>query len=191
MPRGLLDLMHAQRGHFAFESGFHGDLRLDLDGFFAEPRVVAPFVEQLAELVRPLDPEVVCGPFTGGALVAYRIAELLGAGFLGSERVEPPTRDGLYPYRYRLGGPPTRAAERCMVVVDDVVNAGSAVGATLTALLDVGATPVGIATILTLGAPAADMAATLGVPLVATAREEISLWEPQDCALCAQGSPLT
>ena len=38
MGGGLLDLIPAHRGHFAYTSGDHGDLWLDLDALFAHPR---------------------------------------------------------------------------------------------------------------------------------------------------------
>lgn len=38
----LVRLAELRRGHFALESGHHGDLWLDLDRLFVEPWVVAP-----------------------------------------------------------------------------------------------------------------------------------------------------
>ena len=42
--RGLLDLIPAHHGHFAYTSGDHGDLWLDLDALFAHPRRLRPYV---------------------------------------------------------------------------------------------------------------------------------------------------
>ena len=61
------DLVRARRGHFAFPSGFHGDLWLELDVLFAAPREVAPLAAELA--ARLPDADVVCGPMSGGALL--------------------------------------------------------------------------------------------------------------------------
>ncbi|MFP5022423.1 orotate phosphoribosyltransferase [Pseudonocardia phyllosphaerae] len=186
MAVSVLDRMRSERGHFVFESGLHGDLWLDLDDFFARPDRVTPLLDDLAERLRPIGADVVVGPCTGGALVAYGVAERLGLRFVGAERVETPA-DGV---GYRLAASRDLRG-RGAVVVDDAINAGSATGATLRALAEHGVRPVGIAAFLVLGGGAARMAERVGVPLVALAEETISTWPPQDCPLCADRCPVT
>lgn len=43
IERDLLEAVAAAPGHFVYESGHHGDLRLDLDGLLGE-RHAAPFL---------------------------------------------------------------------------------------------------------------------------------------------------
>jgi len=43
----VLDLLAIPHGHFRFESGYHGEIWLDLDRLFANPRRIAPSVREL------------------------------------------------------------------------------------------------------------------------------------------------
>jgi orotate phosphoribosyltransferase len=98
---------------------------------------------------------------------------------------------GLYAATYRL---PDALAVRLpglrVAVVDDVVNAGSAVRATLAALTSAGAQPVALGALLALGATPAAVAAAVGLPLEAVATRENQIWEPEHCPLCARREPL-
>ena len=98
--------MGAQRVHLALESGLPGDLLLDLDAFFHRPVEVAHHLGALAALIEPLGAEVVCGPLTGGALVAWAVAERLGLGFAATEREPEPSEVGPFPNQYWLTGQP-------------------------------------------------------------------------------------
>lgn len=40
MEAALLDLLEVRRGHFRYESGYHGDIWLDLDRLFAKPHAL-------------------------------------------------------------------------------------------------------------------------------------------------------
>ena len=46
--RCAVDLLPIRRGHFRFESGYHGEIWLDLDRLFADPRRIAPLARELA-----------------------------------------------------------------------------------------------------------------------------------------------
>jgi orotate phosphoribosyltransferase len=186
----VLALMSARTGHFPLESGHHGDLWLELDTMFWEPAALEPLAHRLAERIRPHAPEVVCGPLVGGAFVAQLVAARLGVRFCHTERAS--TGDGgLYAATYRL---PAAQAARLpglrVAVVDDVVNAGSAVRATLAALTSAGAQPVALGALLALGATPAAVAAAVGLPLEALSTRENQIWEPEHCPLCARREPL-
>jgi orotate phosphoribosyltransferase len=186
---GLLGLMSARTGHFPLESGHHGELWLELDALFWQPAAVEPFADRVADLVRPHAPDVVCGPLVGGAFLAHLVAARLGARFCHTERRS--TGDGLYSATYRLpDAHATRLAGLRVAVVDDVVNAGSAVRATLAALTEAGARPVALAALLALGTTPAAVAASAGLPLEAVATRENEIWEPRHCPRCANGEPL-
>ncbi|HVX47336.1 MAG TPA: phosphoribosyltransferase family protein [Mycobacteriales bacterium] len=166
----------ARRGHFAFESGYHGRLWLDLDLLLSEPARIAPVVRVLARLLRPDRPEIVCGPMSGGALVAYRVAEQLGCGFAYADRVPDTT--------YRI--PPVmrrHCAGRRVAIVDDVVNAGSAVMATARELPDAVICAIGALLVLGDGPD-------VTVPLRSPARIANELWRPEHCPDCAAGLAL-
>jgi orotate phosphoribosyltransferase len=168
---GLLDLVPAQRGHFAYTSGDHGDLWLDLDALFVRPRRLRPYVAALVDLLPPCD--VVCGPLTGGAYLAELVADATDTRFAWTEG-------------RTLTGP---VAGRRVVIVDDAINAGSAVSAAAEATTTAGAAQVvAVAALLTLGAAPATVA---GVPVCSLATVPSQLWPPATCPACAAGAPLS
>jgi orotate phosphoribosyltransferase len=175
-------LLVERAGHFRFESGHHGDRWLDLDALFLRPRELRPLVAELARRLTTHGVDVVCGPLVGGAFVALAVAEELGVAFCYAEgtaagyRVPPGIRSDL--------------RGRAVAVVDDVVNAGSAVRAVGDDLRACGARPTAIGALLVLGDAADRVAAGEGVPLEALARRDGRLWIPEACPLCAAGVPL-
>jgi orotate phosphoribosyltransferase len=78
-----------------------------------------------------------------------------------------------------------------VAVVNDVINAGSAVRGTLATLAECGAQPVAIGTLAIYGESAGQLAARHAVPLEALASFPSQIWEPKACPLCARGVPLT
>jgi orotate phosphoribosyltransferase len=186
----LAALLPARRGHFRYESGHHGDLWLDLPRLYRDPGAVRRFAEQLAERLRPHRPEAVCGPLVEGAFVALQVAESLSLPFSYSERFDT-GEDRLFPVRYRV--PDALRDElrgRRMAVVNDVVNAGSAVGGTLDDLAACAARPVAIATLAVLGERAEALAAERGVALEALLTLPHRIQAPGACDDCARGVPL-
>jgi orotate phosphoribosyltransferase len=185
----VLALMSARTGHFPLESGHHGDLWLELDAMFWEPATLEPLAHRLAERIRPHAPDVVCGPLVGGAFLAQLVAARLGVRFCHTQRASSGD-GGLYAATYRL---PDALAVRLpglrVAVVDDVVNAGSAVRATLAALTSAGAQPVALGALLALGTTPAAVAAAVDLPLEALATRENQIWEPEHCPLCARREP--
>jgi orotate phosphoribosyltransferase len=184
----VLDAASMTRGHFRYESGHHGDLWLDLETLFVDPRRARRWAAALARRAAAARPEIVCGPLTGGAFLAQLIAVELGADFVFAERLV--LADGSV--RYRIPDPLRGTMRgRRVLLADDAVNAGSAVLSTLTDLLRCGAEPAGFACLLTLGEAASRIAAQHGAPLFRLAALERGMWQPRDCPLCAAGTPLT
>lgn len=116
----ILAAVAAARGHICYESGHHGDLWLDLDRLLVDARGLYRWSRGLARQATGCRPQVVCGPQPGGAE--------LGTGFVYSERIVVAGE----PARYHLP-PPLREAVRGrrLLLVDDAVNAGSALARTL------------------------------------------------------------
>jgi orotate phosphoribosyltransferase len=184
----VLELLSGRRGHFLLESGHHGDLWLDLETLCLHParaRAVA------AELVGPLSElkvDAICGPLVEGAFVGLLVALELGVRFVYSERFARPAEGGLFPAGYRIPGPLRAGLQgRRVAIVNDVINAGSALKGTFADLEDCGAVVVGIGALLVLGGAAGAFAADKGVPLHSLAALPNTLWAPSDCPLCASG----
>jgi orotate phosphoribosyltransferase len=188
----VLDLLPFRSGHFRFESGHHGDSWLDLERLCLRPKTLARLAVQLAERLERQRIEVVCAPLVEGAFVGVMVAAELDVPFTYSERLAPDPAGGLFPHRYRVPEVlrPSLAGKR-VAIVNDVINAGSAVRGTLLDLEDRGANPVVIGTLAVLGDPASRLAADHRVALETLTAVPYSIWPPADCPLCARNVPLS
>ncbi len=187
----LVSLLAPRAGHFLLESGHHGDLWLDLELLCLHPSRIRPFVTELTGRLAKLDIEAVCGPLVEGAFVAMMVAAELDVEFTYSERIEEPGRSGLFPVTYRIARAlRAKVRGKRVAVVNNVINAGSAVRGTCADLRTCGAVTVGIGALLVLGSSGVDYAAEKNVPLETVEAVPNELWLPSECPLCASGVPL-
>jgi orotate phosphoribosyltransferase len=119
------------------------------------------------------------------------VAEDLEVEFFYAERfVESPVTS-LYPVSYRL---PEAQRERVrgkrVAIVNDVINAGSAVRGAFADLVDCGAQPVALGALLVLGSKASEFTVEWNMPLETLASLKNDLWLPSECPLCGHGVPL-
>lgn len=188
-----MDLLSGRNGHFQLESGHHGELWLDLDTLFLRPARLAPFIDDLAHrLAAAVGPDAVCGPLLGGGLIASVVATTLDLELYVAEPVARAGGGGEL-FRARYGVPEAtrdRLRGRRVAVVDDVMNAASAVRATVNDLRSAGADVVAIGALLVLGSSAGEYADHERFELVHVAAAENRIWEPRACPLCAAGQPL-
>jgi orotate phosphoribosyltransferase len=187
----LLGLLTGRRGHFHLESGHHGDWWFDLDPLFLRPTRLRRFAAALALRFADLAIEAVCGPLVGGAFLAQAVAAELDVEFYHTQRVATTGCAGLYSANYRL--PDTlrhRIGGKRVAIVDDAINAGSAVRATYLDLQASGARPAAVGALLVLGRLAAQLADGWNVPLAGIAHLPNELWRPEACPLCASRMPL-
>ena len=191
MEQAILNPLSARKGHFLMESGHHGERWFDLELLCHQPREVQPFAVTLAERLSAFDVDAVCGPLVEGAFVGLMVASQLGCAFAYSERVSQPAEDGLYPVGYRVPHALRRSlVHKRIAIVNDVINAGSAVKGTFADLQRCDAHVVAIGALLVLGDEAARFAAENGVSLLSLATLENNLWTAGECPLCAAGVPL-
>lgn len=187
MRRDLAELLHERRGHFEYESKHHGDRWLELERLFLRPDKVRPLARELASRVSAHRPEIVCGPLVEGAFVGLLVAEELGLEFIYAERLAEPGGE----VSYRVPAALRQVEGRRVTVVNDVVNAGSAVGGALEDLIQCGARPVALATLLALGERPRRLAQENKLPIETLAHEPVNLWAPKECPLCAAGEAVT
>jgi orotate phosphoribosyltransferase len=192
MPHNLLSLLSAHKGHFRLESGHHGDVWLELESLFLHPERLQPFVTALAEVLSRYEIQGVCGPLAGGAFLAQGLATELKVAFTYTERVAASEQGGLYTTQYRLpAGLRQSVKGKRIALVDDVVNAGSALRATLEEVRRYGAIPVVAGVLLVLGSKGIEILKGEGLPVEALASMEANLWAPEACPLCERGVELT
>jgi orotate phosphoribosyltransferase len=186
----LRELVRVREGHFLLESGHHGPLWLELDGLFLHPERVTPLADALADRLGPFAGDVVCGPLVGGALLAQHLATRLRTMYVYSERTSH-TPGALLSATYEVPivqRPALRDAR--VVIVDNVVNAGSATRSTIAAVRAAGGHPVALAAMLRLGTAAAQLATQEDIELISLSAWPSTLWEPATCPRCAAGIPL-
>jgi orotate phosphoribosyltransferase len=117
---------------------------------------------------------------------------VLDLPFAYSERLPRDVDTGLFSFRYQLpAGLRRLVAGRRVAIVNDVINAGSAVRGTLDDLRTAGANPVVIGALAVLGRPASQLAAENALALESIVELENEIWTPAECPLCAQNVPLT
>lgn len=191
MQEQVAQLLPTRQGHFVFESGHHGELWLDLELLLLHPERVQPLAEALAHRLRAHQVAAVCGPLVEGAFVGLMVATSLRVPFSYAEPVRDHGAAGLFPVSYPIPKalrPELRGAR--VAIVNDVINAGSAVRGTLAALKQCGAQPVAIGTLAVYGRAASELAAAHGVALETLASFPNRIWEPGACPLCANAVPL-
>ena len=175
-------------GHFAYESGAHGDCWLELELLFTHPPRLQQAGARLAERLRPHRVDFVCGPLAGGAFVAQAVAAALGAEFVFAE-ARPAAPGG--PARYAIPRALHAAcAGRRAAIVDDAINAGWAVGACAREIAALGGTVEAIGSLIVREPAIGELSGTLGRPVEALLAIPWSLWAVSACPLCRAGVPL-
>jgi orotate phosphoribosyltransferase len=191
MQKNLLSLLPVQRGHFRLESGHHGDLWLDLELLCLRPRHIRQLTTELANRLEAHKVEAVCGPLVEGAFVGLEVAAELDIEFSYAERIVSTQSNELFAVQYRLPDALRSAVRgKRVVIVNDVINAGSAVRGTFADLIACGAQPIAVAALLVLGSSALNWTAEHGMALEILASAPNPLWLPTECPLCSSGVPL-
>ena len=192
MDNEVLQLFETRRGHFRLESGHHGDLWLEIPLAFLRPGRVRPHAQRLARALGGHRIEAICGPLVEGAFLGQMVAEELDVEFCFAEQFARPSKDGLFPVGYRIPAAlRSRIRGKRVAVIDDAINAGSAVRGAIEDLKTCGAQLAAVGALLRLGDRAEDLARAEAAPLVTLTRlESANLWSPAECPLCRAGTPL-
>jgi orotate phosphoribosyltransferase len=149
-------------GHFRLTSGLHSNGYMQCAKVLQFPDHAAALGRALADLVRPLAPDVVLSPALGGLIIGHEVARGLGVRAIFAERV-----DGALALRRGFA---LATAER-VLIVEDVVTTGGSTRETMEVARAAGATVVGAAAIVNRGG-----AIDLGVPFHALATVSFPTW---------------
>ena len=164
-------------GHFLLKSGRHAARYLEKFLVLQHPAIGVELCRRLAEALTPYSPTLVVGPTTGGVLLSFETARQLARG-VRAAFAEPVSEGG----RALRRGWPVAADER-VVVVDDILTTGASLVETLEAVRAAGVEPLAAAVLVDRSVAPVE----LGIALHALGRIEIPSWEPEECALCAEG----
>ncbi len=170
-------------GHFRLTSGLHSPEYLQCARVLQYPAHAELFGQALAQRLKVLTPGMKIGlvvsPAMGGLIIGHEVARALGTPFLFTER-GPDTKMTL---RRGFSVEPGATA----AVIEDVVTTGGSTREVITLLRELGAIPVAAGSIIDRSGGKAAMA---GVPFAALATLEVQTYSPENCPLCATGSPV-
>jgi orotate phosphoribosyltransferase len=132
----------------------------------------------IAERFRDDEPQLVAGPTTGGIILSYEVARLLGLRGIFAETADGGGRE------FRRGFQIARG-ERTLVV-DDVLTTGGSVRDVVEAVHRSGGEPIGVAVLVDRSGGRTDF----GVPFFACIELDLPVYEEGACPLCEAQTPL-
>jgi orotate phosphoribosyltransferase len=174
--------------HFVYISGDHGSGWVDKDAIFVDLARVRTLGELLAAAVRDLKPDYLCGPATGGLIVAQWTAAALGLPAVFADHDTTKTAGELRGRFVLRRGYDRLVAGRRVLVVDDVVNSGHSIRETIGALRAAGGEVVGAAALVHRGN--VDCAGLDAPEYRYLLEHDIPEWPAEDCPLCKAGVPI-
>ncbi|MCE2938848.1 MAG: orotate phosphoribosyltransferase, partial [Fimbriimonadaceae bacterium] len=151
------------RGHFVLTSGRHSDVYFEKFRVLEQPDVLSALCTRIAETYRDAKIDVVAGPTTGGIIIAFEVARLLGVKSLYIE-----SENGIKTIRRGA----TVAPGARVLVVDDVLTTGLSVRETIQCVQQAGGDVVAASVLIDRSAPNTD----LGVEWTAAYKVEAQTW---------------
>jgi orotate phosphoribosyltransferase len=165
-------------GHFKLASGNHSPVYAEKFRLLEQPSQTEALCRMIAEWAKPLGPELVAGPTTGGIIISYEVARLLGIRGIFAEQANGGGR------AFRRGF--TISPGERTLIVDDVLTTGGSVREVLDAVRDLGGDVAGVAVLIDRTGGKAHFDA----PFFACLTLDLETYEPADCPLCANDVPL-
>jgi orotate phosphoribosyltransferase len=176
-----------ENDHFVYISGDHGSGWIDKDAIYPHTERIEQLSRRLAQLVRDLRLEVVCGPATGGLIIAEWVGHELGILATFTEHDTPRPGELRGRFILRRGYDHVVAGKR-VFVVDDIVNTGHSIRQTIEAVRGAGGTVTAAGTLVNRGNVGAK---EIGVEnLIYLLEYKIPAWPAADCPLCRDGVPV-
>ncbi len=176
-----------QDDHFVYISGDHGSGWIDKDAIYPHTERIEQLSRRLAQLARDLRLDVVCGPATGGLIIAEWVGHELGILATFTEHDTPGPGELRGRFVLRRGYDHLVSGKR-VFVVDDIVNTGHSIRQTIDAVRGAGGTVVAAGTLVNRGNVGAK---EIGVDnLVYLLEYKIPAWPAADCPLCRRGVPV-
>lgn len=164
-------------GHFRLSSGLHSPGYLQCALVLQHPRDAEALGAALGNLVRSLGAQTVISPALGGVVIGQEVGRALGVRAIFAERA-----DGTLTLRRGFS---LEAGEK-VIVVEDVVTTGGSTRETMDVARASGAVVVGACSIVDRSGGNQG----LDVPFHALLKMDVQTYQPDDCPLCKQGSPV-
>ncbi len=173
------------KGHFRLTSGLHSPEYLQCALVLQHPQHAERLGQAMAEKLRLSEngtshagADTVVAPAMGGLIIGHEVARALGLRSIFTER----DSDGKMVLRRGFS---VRPGERC-VVIEDVITTGGSTKEVVELLQAIGAVVLAAGSIIDRSGGRAEV----GVPRVALVAMEVKAWKPEECPLCAAGTPV-
>lgn len=184
----LKEVQAWQSGHFLLSSGMHSNEYIQCQKLLQYPRHGLLFAEALVQriLAGGLKPTAVVGPALGAVHWELLVALALDRALLSDEPVR-----GIFAERPDGNtfdirrGVELKAGEK-VLVVEDVTTTGGSARKVVELVRKLGAEPVAVGAIIDRSGGKAEF----DVPFVSLIQMSLETYNPDDCPLCKQGSPL-
>jgi orotate phosphoribosyltransferase len=177
-----------ENDHFVYISGDHGSGWIDKDAIYPHTERIEQLCRDMAKVVRAWGAEAVCGPATGGLIIAEWTAHELGVLSLFAEHDPTPQKGALRGRFVLRRGYGHVVSGKRVLVVDDIVNTGLSLRQTAEAVRGRGGRVIGAACLVSRGNVDA---AGLSVDRFAYLLEvKIPAWPAAECKLCKSGVPI-
>ncbi|SHE61428.1 orotate phosphoribosyltransferase [Seinonella peptonophila] len=166
-----------KQGHFLLSSGRHSKQYMQCALLLQYPQEAKETGKALAGLFDDLSIDTVVGPALGGVIIAHEVAHALQVRCLFTER-----KEGEMQLRR---GFEVKPGER-ILVIEDVVTTGGSVKEVIRLLEEQGAEIVAVGSII----DRSNGKHNFSVPYRALTAIEIESYDPSECPLCRQGTPV-
>ena len=164
-------------GHFKLASGKHSLIYIEKFRLLERPSQTESLCRMIADWARPHEPQLIAGPTTGGVIISYEVARLLGAKGIFAE-----SDNGGRAFKRGF----QIAKGECVLIVDDVLSTGGSLRDVIDAVRREGGEPVGIAVLVDRTAGSTDF----GLPFFACLSLEVAAYDADDCPGCRAGTLL-
>jgi orotate phosphoribosyltransferase len=165
-------------GHFRLSSGLHSGGYLQCALVLQHGAHAEALGQALAATLRDTGASTVLSPALGGLIIGHEVGRGLGVRAIFAER-----QDGTLTLRRGFALSPGEK----VVVIEDVVTTGGSTRETIAVAEAAGATVVAAGSII----DRSGGASSVGVPFHALASVSFPTHQPDDCAMCAEGMPVT
>lgn len=184
IEKTLKDNNVLKTGHFLLSSGLHSGKYFEKFRILENPTLVKMFDEIIAERFKNRDISIVCGPTTGGVIIAYELAREMNIKCIFAE--SKPNENGRV---IRRGFYIPEDAN--ILLVDDILTTGGSIKETLEALKSFPGKVVGISVLIDRSVtPINFNVLCADAEFFACHKVEVENYEPATCPLCSSGVPL-